>query len=65
MLETAKLVVVLGILASVVAVGLAFAWSKVFGGVVTSDEIVRYIILSFVVAATTMAIMRRRPPRKP
>ena len=65
MLETAKIVVVIGILASIVAVGFAFAWSRVFGGAVTRDEIVRYIILSFIISATTIAILRRRPPRNP
>lgn len=64
-METVKIIIVLGILASGVAVGFDFVWSKLVGGVVTSDEIVRHAILSFVLVGSAIAIVRRRPKTGP
>jgi hypothetical protein len=58
--ETAKIVLVVGLLASAIAIGLSFVWRGLFGGTVTSDEVAREVILSFVVSATAVIIARRR-----
>ena len=61
-METLKLVVVLGVLGSAVAVGLAYLLAAVTGGSVTADEIVRHALRRFGVSDREIAaIVERRP----
>jgi uncharacterized membrane protein YeaQ/YmgE (transglycosylase-associated protein family) len=59
-METLHLVFVLGVVGAAVAVGLAHVLAAVTGGVVTPDEMVRHAILTFVIAATVVVLLRRR-----
>ena len=59
---TFKIAAVLGLLAAVFAVGLAYAWAAVAGTTVTGDEVGRHVLLSVLVAASVTAVLRR-PPR--
>lgn len=64
-MAAARIIVVLGLLASVVAVGLAFGFGAIRGTPVTGDEIARHVIVSFVVSAIAVLVLRRRVPPAP
>lgn len=59
-METLKFVVVLGVIAIAVSLGLAHLLAAVTGGSVTRDEMVRIAISSFVVVAAVVSLLRRR-----
>ncbi len=59
-METLKVVVVLGVLGAVVAIGLAYLLAAVTGGNVTADEMVRHALLTFVITAAVVVTLRRR-----
>ena len=61
-METLKIVVVIGVLGAAVAVGLAYILGSVTGGHVTTDEMVRHALLTFVIAAAVVVALRRRKP---
>ncbi len=63
MVETLKLIVVLGVLAAGVAIGLAYVVAAFTGGRVTGDEIERHVLISFVIVTATILVLRRRNPR--
>ena len=60
-METFKFIVVLGVIAAGVAIGLAHLLAALTGGSVTADETARHAILSFLVVAAVIPIVRRRP----
>jgi hypothetical protein len=62
-MATLKIVVVLGLLASAVAVGLAFAWGALTGTPVSSDELLRHALLSFVITGGVVGALRWRSAR--
>lgn len=59
-MDTLKIIVVLGLLGALVSIGLAFAWSAVSGRAVTGDEIARHALITFVVAACVVGVLRAR-----
>ncbi len=59
-METLKIVLVIGLGASAVAIGLAYLMSIFHGSTVSGDEIFRYVVISFVVTATALVTVRRR-----
>lgn len=59
-METFKIVLVVGLVASAMAVGLTYVISLLRGSTVSGDEIVRNVILGFVVAAIAVLTARRR-----
>ena len=61
-MDTLKLVVVLGGLGAAIAIGLAFLWAAITGGHVTGDEVVRHALITFVIAAAVVLVLRRRKP---
>ncbi len=61
-MQTLKLMVVLGLGASAVAIGLAYAWAALSGGTVGGDEIARHVVISLVVMGCAVGVLRRRPP---
>jgi len=58
--ETFKIILVVGLLAGAVAVGLAYVASLFGGSAVSGDEIVRNVVLGFIVAAIAVLTVRRR-----
>lgn len=61
-MAAARVILVLGVVASLVAVGLAFGFGALRGAPVTGEEIARDVILSFVVSAIAVLALRRRIP---
>lgn len=64
-METLKIVVVIGLFASAVAVGLAFAWAAIAGTSVSGDEVYRLALLTFVCTGGVVGALRwRSAPRR-
>ena len=59
-METLKIVALVGVVAAAFAIGLAFAWGAISGTPVGWDEVARPAILSFVVAASAIGVLRMR-----
>lgn len=63
-MATLKIVVVVGLLASAVAVALACAWGAVTGASVSPDEVHRLALLSFVSTGGVIGVLRSRATRR-
>lgn len=61
-METPKIAFVIGAAGAVVAVGLAYLMAAVTGDRVSTDELVRHALLTFVIASALVVAVRRRKP---
>ena len=63
-MATLKIVIVVGLLASAFAVGLAYAWGAIAGTSVPGDEVYRLTLLSFVITGGVIGALRWRSSRR-
>lgn len=59
-MQTLKIMLVVALLASIVAVGLAYAWAAIAGNSIRGDQVFRLALLSFVFTAGVVGALRRR-----
>lgn len=60
-MTTAKIALLVGILGSCFAVGLAYGVAALQGTRPTNDELARHVLIAFVIGTTAIVVMRRRP----